>query len=227
MKCYARCLAAMGIAGGMALSAAAARTVSENLTLTRDTDWSADVVTVANSVTIDLNGHVLKVAGLDGATAASGTVTSSNGGELRFVIPAGTTNTLSKTRLAGNLRVFKEGPGGLVFNLKSQTYSGGTEVVEGALIQAMTGSNNPCGASYSEIRVDAGGVFEGLPRRAPLLREIPGGENHCPPKGHVTSRCGASFRGRAPRKGRRACRRRVRVCAKCTPWRLRGDRRSS
>ena len=74
---------------------------------------------------------------------------------------------------------------------------------------------------------DAGGVFEGLPRRAPLLREIPGGENHCPPKSHVTSRCGASFRGQAPRKGRRACRRRVRVCAKCTPWRLRGDRRSS
>ena len=83
-------LAAMGIAGGMVLSAAGARTVSENLTLTRDTDWSADVVTVANGVTIDLNGHVLKVAGLDGATAASGVVTSSNGGELRFVIPAGT-----------------------------------------------------------------------------------------------------------------------------------------
>ena len=125
MKSYVRCLAAMGIAGGMALSAAAARTVSENLTLTRDTDWSADVVTVANGVTIDLNGHVLKVAGLDGATAASGTVTSSNGGELRFVIPAGTTNTLSKTRLAGNLRVFKEGPGGLVLGLSGQTYSGG------------------------------------------------------------------------------------------------------
>ena len=63
MKRYVRCLAAMGIAGGMALSAMAARTVSENLTLTRDTDWSADVVTVANGVTIDLNGHVLKVAG--------------------------------------------------------------------------------------------------------------------------------------------------------------------
>ena len=125
MKRYVRCLAAMGIAGGVVLSAAAARTVSENLTLTRDTDWSADVVTVANGVTIDLNGHVLKVAGLDGATAASGTVTSSNGGELRFVIPAGTTNTLSKTRLAGNLRVFKEGPGGLVLGLSGQTYSGG------------------------------------------------------------------------------------------------------
>ena len=161
MKSYVRCLAAMGIAGGMALSAMAARTVSENLTLTRDMDWSADVVTIANGVTIDLNGHVLKVAGLDGATAASGVVTSSNGGELRFVIPAGTTNTLSKTRLAGNLRVFKEGPGGLIFALKSQTYNGGTEVVEGTLSPSMAGSsNNQFGPALSEIRVDADGVFD-------------------------------------------------------------------
>ena len=161
MKSYVRCLAAMGIAGGMALSAMAARTVSENLTLTRDTDWSADVVTVANGVTIDLNGHVLKVAGLDGATAASGVVTSSNGGELRFVIPAGTTNTLSKTRLAGNLRVFKEGPGGLVFSLNGQTYSGGTEIVEGTLAPSTAGSSNAqFGPTMSEIRIDAGGVFD-------------------------------------------------------------------
>ena len=162
MKHYVRCLAAMGIAGGMVLSAVGARTVSENLTLTRDTDWSADVVTVANGVTIDLNGHVLKVAGLDGATAASGVVTSSNGGELRFVIPAGTTNTLSKTRLAGNLRVFKEGPGGLVFSLNGQTYSGGTEIVEGTLSPSTVGSNNnnQFGPALSEIRVDAGGTFD-------------------------------------------------------------------
>ena len=119
-------------------------------------------MTVANGVTIDLNGHVLKVAGLDGATAASGTVTSSNGGELRFVIPAGTTNTLSKTRLAGNLRVFKEGPGGLVFSLNGQTYSGGTEIVEGTLSPSTVGSNNnnQFGPALSEIRVDAGGTFD-------------------------------------------------------------------
>ncbi|MBR1587578.1 MAG: SGNH/GDSL hydrolase family protein, partial [Kiritimatiellae bacterium] len=153
-------LAATGIAGGMALSALADRTVSENLTLTRDLDWSGDVVTVADGVTVDLNGHVLKVAGLDGSTAASGVVTSSNGGELRFVIPAGTTNTLGKTRLAGNLRVFKEGPGGLVLGLSGQTYSGGTEVVEGTLSPTTTGANTPFGASYSEVRVDAGGVLD-------------------------------------------------------------------
>ena len=136
------------------------RTVSENLTLTRDLDWSGDVVTVANGVTIDLNGHVLKVSGLAGSTAASGVVTSSQGGELRFVVPAGVTNTLSKTRLAGSLRVFKEGPGGLVLGLSGQTYNGGTEVVEGTISPSAAGSTTEFGALHSEIRVDAGGVLD-------------------------------------------------------------------
>ena len=170
MKHYVRCLAAMGIAGGMVLSAVGARTVSENLTLTRDTDWSADVVTVANGVTIDLNGHVLKVAGLDGATAASGTVTSSNGGELRFVIPAGTTNTLSKTRLAGNLRVFKEGPGGLVVSLNGQTYSGGTEIVEGTRSVSMRAAPSTSRASATSSTTSSTYTAAGSTTRVAQLR---------------------------------------------------------
>ena len=49
-------------------------TITENVTLTADTDWRADgVVTVPANVTVDLNGHTLWVSGLAGA----GTFTSS------------------------------------------------------------------------------------------------------------------------------------------------------
>ena len=48
--------------------------ITENVTLTADTDWRADgVVTVPANVTVDLNGHTLWVSGLAGA----GTFTSS------------------------------------------------------------------------------------------------------------------------------------------------------
>ena len=51
-----------------------ARTISENMVLDQDTDWTNDgVVTVEEGVTLDLAGHKLTVAGLAGA----GSVTSS------------------------------------------------------------------------------------------------------------------------------------------------------
>ena len=50
------------------LPASAATNITENVTLTEDTDWTEfGTVTVAEGVTIDLNGHSLTVAGLAGA----------------------------------------------------------------------------------------------------------------------------------------------------------------
>ena len=44
------------------------KTISENTTLTEDTAWSGEgTVTIADGVTIDLNGYALKVAAIDGA----------------------------------------------------------------------------------------------------------------------------------------------------------------
>ena len=50
-----------------ALPAFAARTISTSYTLTADEDWRSDgVVTVVEGVSVDLNGHVLYLAGLAG-----------------------------------------------------------------------------------------------------------------------------------------------------------------
>ena len=49
-----------------ALPLLAARNITENVTLDADADWSADgTVTIAEGVTVNLNGHVLKVKGLE------------------------------------------------------------------------------------------------------------------------------------------------------------------
>ena len=50
-------------------------TISENFTLTADTDWRTDgVVTVPEGVTVDLNGHTLWVSGLAGKGAFTSSV---------------------------------------------------------------------------------------------------------------------------------------------------------
>ena len=61
-------IAAITIAASAMLPASAATNITENVTLTEDTDWTEfGTVTVAEGVTIDLNGHSLTVAGLAGA----------------------------------------------------------------------------------------------------------------------------------------------------------------
>lgn len=66
MKTMTRLGAALAIAAS-AMAAFAATNITENVTLTEDTDWTEfGTVTVAEGVTIDLNGHSLTVAGLAG-----------------------------------------------------------------------------------------------------------------------------------------------------------------
>ncbi len=60
--------AALTIAASAVFPSFAATNITENVTLTEDTDWTEfGTVTVAEGVTIDLNGHSLTVAGLAGA----------------------------------------------------------------------------------------------------------------------------------------------------------------
>ena len=68
-----RVFAAAVVAIGLGQAAWADETITENITLSNDTDWtSKGVVTIDSGVTVDLAGHTLRVAGL----AGSGTITS-------------------------------------------------------------------------------------------------------------------------------------------------------
>lgn len=63
-----RKLIAMAVIAASAMAAFAATNITENVTLTEDTDWTEfGTVTLAEGVTIDLNGHSLIVTGLAGA----------------------------------------------------------------------------------------------------------------------------------------------------------------
>ena len=54
--------------GMMAAGVATAATLTENVTLDADADWRGQgTVTIADGVTLDLNGHVLRVSGIAGA----------------------------------------------------------------------------------------------------------------------------------------------------------------
>ncbi len=65
-----RKLIAMAVIAASAMAAFAATNITENVTLTEDTDWTEfGTVTVAAGATVNLNGHSLAVKNIDGAGA--------------------------------------------------------------------------------------------------------------------------------------------------------------
>ena len=65
-----RKLIAMAVIAASAMAAFAATNITENVTLTEDTDWTEfGTVTVAAGATVNLNGHSLTVKNIDGAGA--------------------------------------------------------------------------------------------------------------------------------------------------------------
>ncbi|MBQ9430119.1 MAG: hypothetical protein IJU44_01060, partial [Kiritimatiellae bacterium] len=75
MKTIMKQLSVFAMACAASLAAFADMNVTENLILAADTDWSDQgTVTIAQGVTIDLNGHALKVKGL----ACNGTITGAS-----------------------------------------------------------------------------------------------------------------------------------------------------
>lgn len=74
MSCPKLKFVSLVVSGALGILSAQARTISENIVLQEDTDWTGDgVVTVEAGAILDLAGHKLTVSGLAGA----GVVTSS------------------------------------------------------------------------------------------------------------------------------------------------------
>ena len=148
-------------ADGIAVSDTSSITVSSgngvaigDFTLANDLD-----TTGAYSIlgTIDLAGHDLTVSKLTG----SGTVTDSSTsatGTLHVVVDSGKTVANTTVSLTGNLKLSKEGAGTLTMTKDSQTYTGGTQVVEGTLTCGANGTATPLASG--DITVESGGIFE-------------------------------------------------------------------
>ena len=138
-------------------------------TLADACDWSGFGDRFTIDGTLDLVGHALTLAG----APAGGTITSSAEGDpvaLRFVIPAGVTNENVNCAITGNLRLFKEGAGMLVATKYPQTYSGGTDIVEGTLKAGVPGDINKVaqGSFFGSLKtldvrpdgtLDSGGTY--------------------------------------------------------------------
>ena len=114
------------------------------------------VLCVPEGVTVDLNGKELR---LNGKFDGTGTITSSvAGGELHVVVPEGTTNTNATVAFTGSLKLVKDGDGTFVAACESQTYTGGTEVVDGTL--ALGTNKYPLGAKNASVKICAGAVYD-------------------------------------------------------------------
>lgn len=106
---------------------------------------------------IDLAGHDLTVSTLSG----SGTITDSSTGDpgtLTVDVDAGASQANTGVSLTGNLKLVKEGAGTLTMTKDSQTYTGGTQVVEGTLTCGANGTATPLASG--DITVESGGIFE-------------------------------------------------------------------
>ena len=128
-----------------------------NATLAADADWCGiPVLCVPEGVTVDLNGKELR---LNGKFDGNGTITSSvAGGELHIDVPEGTATTNATVAFTGSLKLVKDGDGTFVAACESQTYTGGTEVVDGTLT---LGTNKyPMGAKNASVKICAGAVYD-------------------------------------------------------------------
>ena len=114
---------------------------------------------------IDLKGTYVKMPSSTacGSIAFTVTNTTEEDGTLEVEVPQGVTATNSGMTLTGNLRLVKSGPGTLIAGLRSQTYSGGTEVVAGVLMAKYNGAANGghlFGEYDSQIVIRAGATFD-------------------------------------------------------------------
>jgi len=119
--------------------------------LTADADWRG-VASFQDGAVIDLAGHQLQVAALEGAAEITDTV---GGGELH-----GDFNGINNTMVAftGKLRFVKKGSGIFWASKANQSYTGGTEIRSGKMYFGT--ANLPAGARKSEIKIAAGAMLD-------------------------------------------------------------------
>ena len=114
---------------------------------------------------IDLKGTYVKMPSsiACGSIAFTVTNTTEEDGTLEVEVPQGVTATNSGMALTGNIRLVKSGPGTLIAGLRSQTYSGGTEVAAGVLMAKFNGAANGghlFGEYDSQIVIREGATFD-------------------------------------------------------------------
>ena len=132
-------------------------------TLSADCDWRGlGRLAVSAGVTIDLAGHVLRLADFDGVEGTTATVTDgTGGGDLHVDVPPGKTVRNGVLALTGAMKLVKDGAGTFIAAKSGQSYAGGTEVAAGSFLCALDGGSAPLGASAGNaVRVAAGAVFD-------------------------------------------------------------------
>lgn len=120
------------VSGGSAGS----RTLEGKLTLTADCTWNAaDIDAVTPGTLVDLNGHVLSLAGPDGRFGRGLMLADFAGiGELRVDVAAGETFVLEGTLLRGRLKLVKSGDGDLALVSADGGFARGEQVEAGRVL---------------------------------------------------------------------------------------------
>ena len=126
-----------------------------NATLSDDVDWRGLAFPIPKGVTVNLNGHTLRMASFDG----EGTITdTTTGGELHVDVASDETVENSSVAFAGQMKLVKDGAGTFVAAKGGQTYVGGSVVSNGTVRLGV--NSYPVGPKDSLVTVCAGATFD-------------------------------------------------------------------
>ena len=126
-----------------------------NATLSGDVDWRGLAFSIPKGVTVNLNGHKLRMASFDG----EGTITdTTTGGELHVDVASGETVENSSVAFAGQMKLVKDGEGTFVAAKGGQTYVGGSVVSNGTVRLGV--NSYPVGPKDSLVTVCTGATFD-------------------------------------------------------------------
>ena len=121
-----------------------------------DIDLSGLDFIVEPGFSFDVKGNSLKLPNsLVGGSGAFTVTSSVAGGELVVDVPENETVVNSSVTLSGSLKLTKTGKGTFTPGKTAQTYTGGTEVVDGLLVCSSPGYDRAFGAANSEIKISA------------------------------------------------------------------------
>lgn len=143
--------------------------LSGTVTLTADCDWRGlGTLVIPNGVTIDLNGHNLRLAGFATLGGETATITDSTDGKGELHVEVAENDVLMNDSVAftGSLRFVKEGAGAFVAQRHNQTYAGGTKVAGGILrrgdqnLDYYNGNILDVGELTSEFEISEGATYD-------------------------------------------------------------------
>lgn len=117
---------------------------------------------VSEGISIDLKGNTLKLpaSGIGGSKAFTVTNSTEASGTLVIDVPADSILRNGNVQISGSVRVLKTGQGTFEASKGSQTYTGGTEILEGIVKCGMRGSDRPLGSVAGAVTVAENGILE-------------------------------------------------------------------